>query len=375
MKTLPIFFISLLVVFALFALSPPAYGVGGDTCVAITCSAPAPSCRQMTTSGTDNCGNSCTKSFGSEVCSAATPTCGQTTRGTRTCGGTCFKTGPSCCVATTCSAAAPSCSQRRTVGTDNCGGRCSRSFSNICSAATPACGQRTTGTWTCGGTCSRTGGSCYSWQPYGFAVPGDPQYSFGLPANKTKTFLGLAAQGNIVIGDYTTGQFESKVVSLLGRGSQSITQPYVVDPADTALGYRDYNDNKGRPVFSGDYNRSDGGRKTDSSPRDFYESSLPDSDFQALVASNLNTPSAAVKLDATLFTNHALAGLVTARDLTINGTLVARDDGLIFGRNLTINHDARLTDPQSFARFGLPMSIKRPQLQSWQECSESSPCP
>ncbi len=101
-------------------------------------------------------------------CSAAAPACGTTTTGTDNCGGSCSKTGPACaCVPNgSCSASAPACGTT-TTGTDNCGGSCSKTGpacacvpNGSCSAAAPACGTTTTGTDNCGGSCSKTGPAC-----------------------------------------------------------------------------------------------------------------------------------------------------------------------------------------------------------------------
>jgi hypothetical protein len=264
-----------------------------------------------------------------------------------------------------------------------------------CNAPEPtACGETTYGTNNCGGSCTKTGRACPAyWQPYGFVVPGDSTYGFGSPNPNTRDLLGLAAKGNIVIGDYadrpgTDSDFPGQVVPRITPGAGSITQPYVVDPTDAGLGYRDYSDGKGRPVFNGNYDRHDGGLKLDrhSSPRKFYESSLPDAEFSALVDPKLSRTSykwgatwafeggrwvsrpgwvrdyySTVTIDGVLFTNHALAGLSKSDYLVINGALVGRDDGLVFGRNLTINHDSRLIGNKA-TDIVLPFSIKRPKL-------------
>jgi hypothetical protein len=133
------------------------------------------------------------------------------------------------------------------------------------------------------------------------------------------------------------------------------------------------------PCFDGDYDQQDEqngapGVKLDGNPRKFYESTLADNDFAQLVSSSDWTPSKDVKIDAVLFTNHALAGLANVRKLTFNGTVVARDDALIFGTNLFMNHDSRVVNPQAQA-LNLPLSLQRPQLRSWQECPASGCSP
>jgi len=62
-----------------------------------------------------------------------------------------------------------------------------------------------------------------------------------------------------------------------------------------------------------------------------------------------------------------VAGAVNAKSLVVNGTLVSRDDALMFRQDLYINHDTRLMDT-SAPQLALPVSIKRPKLKSWKEC-------
>ena len=337
-----------------------AGGGGGGGCTPTSCDAPTPACDQTTT-GTDNCGNSCSKTGAAcctvTSCDAPTPACDQTTTGTNNCGKSCSKIGAACCTATTCSAPAPS------------------------------CGQTTWGTNDCGKSCSKIGPACAK-QPYGFVVPSDPRYGFyfnqssmdhglNMWSNNRMTSVGLAAKGNIVIGDYTTDAFKSQVVpKLRADDPDTVTQPYVVDPTDELLGYDSKNPSlcSGKfPCFDGNYDHEDGGQKLDGSPRKFYESTLPDDEFRALVDPKLRTSTAPlVQIDAVLFTNHALAGLVNAQKLKIDGAIVARDDGLLFGNQLEVNHDIRLVN--GVTATGLPMSIKRPKLIRFEECPPAG-CP
>ena len=219
-----------------------------------------------------------------------------------------------------------------------------------------------------------------NWKPYGFALPGDPQYGFTYKGNEKQDFLALAAKGNVVIGDYTSAQFNANVLPALRPGAQSVTQPYAIDPTDAALGYHTGNkgvmyDAKGRPLFDGDYTTWDGGAKLDGKGRKFYESTLSDSAFKQLINPNdpLFKTSGKAKLDGVFYTNHAVAGAVNAEALNVNGALVSRDDALMFRKDLYLNHDTRLLDT-SAVQLALPVSIKRPKLKSWSVCPASG-CP
>ena len=239
-------------------------------------------------------------------------------------------------------------------------------------------------------SCSRSSNPCpSSWRPYGFAVPGDSQYSFGLSDNNTRDVIGLAAHGNVILGDYTSSAFALNVLPLLQPSSQGNpdgkTQPYVVDPTDGALGYDDAlasSCHNQSPCFSGDYTQVDArgaGEKTDGQPRRFYESSLPDRPFQKLVdpAWNPAEPQAYRNdVMAVLYTNHALAGYVPGYGVGLFGSIVSRDDALSFGGDyVTIVHDLRLLNSGHAAQVALPLSFARPRLRSWHACPPSGCSP
>ena len=217
-----------------------------------------------------------------------------------------------------------------------------------------------------------------NWSAYGFAVPGDSQYSFTYPDNKKQDMMGLAAKGNIIVGDYTSGEWKSKTISQLQPGGAgSVVQPYVIDPTDAALGYHTGSagqmyDSKNRPLFDGNYNRPDGGKKLDGQNRKFYESTLSDAQFKQYIDNNdpLLKSGSDARVEAILFTNHALAGWVKAKYFALQGAAVARDDALNFSENLYVNHDTRLLT-QDAQRIALPVEIKRPRLVAWTECQPS----
>jgi len=231
-------------------------------------------------------------------------------------------------------------------------------------------------------------------QKYGFAVPDHSPYNFNLPSNSTKTLLGLAAKGNVVIGDYTnynnplSVDFSDVVVPKLKPKTLSnpagVTKSYVVDRTDTDLGYDSLDPSLCAgisPCFNGDYTQQDkqnglpAFKQDGVTPRKFYETSLSDTSFRALVNPNLNNEdyTSPITIDAVLFTNHAIASLVKAQNLVLNGAMVARDDATVFNKTLTINHDSRLISDTSAAKtIALPFSIGRPKLRSVKECSATS---
>ena len=290
-----------------------------------------------------------------------------------------------------CSAPAPSCAEPDTFGIDSCGNACGQHLYDYCVAPAPACGETTQGYYVCSGVpCSQTGNPCSV--AYGFAVPGNPTYGFGLPDNATRDLLGLAAKGNIVLGDYTwkgggdptKNDFaERGVLSLLQPQSAGNptgkTQPYVVDPSDQALGYDNADSSLcgGKsPCFDSDYTQVDAngaGQKIDGTPRRFYESSLPDDEFQALVDPSWRIDPSQEQpyegvVDAVLYTNHALTGFTPHHSLSFFGSFVARDDGMVFGGYwMEFFHDLRLLGRDMASQVVLPVSVKRPELVRWRE--------
>lgn len=237
-----------------------------------------------------------------------------------------------------------------------------------------------------------------SWGAYGYAVPGDPEYGFSLPSNSTKDLVGLAAKGNIVIGDYTSyaddplspTDFSTAVLPKLKPKSDDnpagITMPYVVDPTDADMGYDSLDPSLcgGKsPCFNGDYtvqDKQDGlpAFKADSvTPRKFYETSLPDTQMKALADPALRNQfyTSPIKIDAILYTNHAVAALVKAPHLVLNGAVVARDDALLFNKSMTVNHDVRLISDQASKAIALPLSLARPSLTGRTECQAETCTP
>ena len=309
--------------------------------------------------------------------------------------------GGNTCVPSTCDAPEPTCAQQTTTGTNNCGGTCSKEFWDYCQiASNPACGETASGTRVCGGSCDVYGGDCpveeqpaSDWRIWGVAVPGDPEYGMVYPDPNTRDLVGLAAKGNVVIGDYTSQRFQNETVPILEPNSISNpdgrTHDYSIDPTDSDLGYHSYSQG-GVMMFDGNYNAYDGGYKLnpDGSPvldgdgnpvlRKFYESSLSDTAFQALVQPlypQYYQTDQVRHIDAVLFTNHAVAGVTDAQTLEINGAMIGRDEAVLFGQNFIINHDTRLLNTtDQAAQITLPYGLKRPELTKWEECPAAG-CP
>ncbi len=106
-------------------------------------------------------------------------------------------------------------------------------------------------------------------------------------------------------------------------------------------------------MFDGNYRNNDGGAKATSDPgglgsttgqawsqttvigdnRKFYESSFSDEFIRSVSDTQVK------HIDGILYTNHLLSGKVGA--VVFNGTLVSRDEAIIFSGSIDINYDLR----------------------------------
>ena len=174
--------------------------------------------------------------------------------------------------------------------------------------------------------------------------------------NSKKDFLGLATKGNMVIGDYTSSNFKW----IKNYLKPPFTQGYETDSTDSSLGY-DSDGNSGNGYwFNGDYTASDGGEKLDGSNRSFYESSYGDEYF-ATVADQF---SQITQIDAVTYTNHVITGRVG--QLTINGSIVSRDEAIGYSGHLTMNYDVRARLSQMADNFYLPRQLDLPRTRFFQ---------
>lgn len=184
--------------------------------------------------------------------------------------------------------------------------------------------------------------------------------------NESKDLLGLAAKGNIVIGNYTDSSWGNAVKPLIRPGN---TAAYACDPTDASIGYPS--------TFSGDYTVSDGGKKvkyvydsktktykpSGTSDRKYYESTVGDQKIKDFM-----DPSRVSQIDAVLYNNHAVMGRV--ENVLMNGAMVCRDDGVSFAGTVRLNWDIRLGSHSlegiDFFIY-LPMSVGTPRVVSWME--------
>jgi cytoskeletal protein CcmA (bactofilin family) len=174
-------------------------------------------------------------------------------------------------------------------------------------------------------------------------------------ANANADLVGLVARGSVILGDYTQSTWTSATGSYL---KPPFTQSYVVPATDSDIGYVT-GCSGGKPTFHGDYTADDGGQKADGSCRKFYESSLSDADFAAFAGGSVE------HLDGVFYTNHLFSGKVGAIDF--NGSIVARDEAILFTGSIDISYDVRIhSDGYEAIDIYLPRTPMR-RLLFWRE--------
>ena len=222
--------------------------------------------------------------------------------------------------------------------------------------------------------------------------------------NSTKDMLGLAAKGNIIMGDYSKGTW-------LGNRSNSqslayfmthgpYVQQYTCDESDKNIGYprtTQYGYSSNETKFCGDYTARDGGKyvnvttetkrvngrnvttvvANEVKERCYYQSVCGSKIIDALCDDTATSSSYSAKItriDAIMYNNHGIIGHIG--DCSINGSLVCRNEAMIFDGHLKINWDHRLYSDSvdsALSRMGLPMDASQPpQTLSWREVATTT---
>ena len=207
--------------------------------------------------------------------------------------------------------------------------------------------------------------------------------------NATKDLLCLAAKGNIVMGDCTSSSWlDTTLKKVLTQ--QPYVQPYGCAQADDGswidgdIGYP----KAGKTVFEGNYTAADGGNKVTQQAvyrqeRDrwgriqnvldhyTYASATGRRYYDSVVAPNeiSSRASTITQIDAVLYNNHGIFGKLG--QCTINGSLVCRNEGMIFSGKLYLNWDYRLYSgsPENVMNqlVGMPLGTGKPKVIFWQE--------
>ena len=210
--------------------------------------------------------------------------------------------------------------------------------------------------------------------------------------NATKDLLCLAAKGNIVMGECTSSSWLDPTLKRV-LTQQPYVQPYACAQADDGswidgdIGYPKAGDS----VFAGNYTATDGGNKVAQEAvyrqewngrrwqnvLDHYEykSSTGRRYYDSVVAPNeiSSRVSTITQIDAVLYNNHGIFGKLG--QCTINGSLVCRNEGMIFSGKLYLNWDYRLYSgsPENVMNqlVGMPLGTGKPIVLSWQEVPDA----
>lgn len=239
--------------------------------------------------------------------------------------------------------------------------------------------------------------------------------------NETKDMLGLVAKGNVVIGDSTSSSWHSSVDNYIKRGtSSSVVKKYACDESDANIGYPStfqgnytaveqvsglsasqaadapggYSGNqfgKVRTVtttldtYHTETTYDRWGRRTTQRvydtttelqtvyDRKYYETVCDDK-----ILSSLKDSYGISQIDAILYNNHGIFGTPgrSGYNFNLNGSLVCRDEALIFsGNGIRFNWDFRLgrrsNSKAARKRFGLPVGLSdETRTISWREVAD-----
>ena len=209
--------------------------------------------------------------------------------------------------------------------------------------------------------------------------------------NSTKDLLCLAAKGNIVMGDCTSSSWLDTTLKKVLTQAPYV-QPYECAQADDGswidgdIGYPKAGDAH-YPKFAGNYTAADGGNKVvqeavyrqEWNGRRYqnvldhyeYKAATGRRYYDSVVAPNeiSSRVSTITQIDAVLYNNHGIFGKLG--QCTINGSLVCRNEGMIFSGKLFLNWDYRLYSgsPENVMNklVGMPLGTGRPVVQFWQE--------
>ena len=161
-------------------------------------------------------------------------------------------------------------------------------------------------------------------------------------------------------GDYTQVDGGSRVITqAVGTGQYTTTRVPVKDRYGRTIGYKDVTTEIMKTTF------------VDSKTRHYYDSVIHNDLLKSLYTAN-GSNFLITKIDGVLYNNHGTFGKIGA--CTINGSLVCRNEGILYSSYLNINHDIRLREDSAEGignKVGMPLGAAAPGVISWHELPES----
>ena len=156
--------------------------------------------------------------------------------------------------------------------------------------------------------------------------------------NSESDFMGLAAKGSVIFGDYTNA-----------TDWYNLVKNYLSPPFTTT-----FTDEDGS-THSGDYREVDG-TKMDGTDRKRYESTWDNATFQAMVQEAVDLCGHDHKprqIDALIYTNHLCSGRVNS--CKFNGAIMSRDEAIVFNNRIDLNYDYRAkAEAEDYIDIDLP---------------------
>lgn len=157
--------------------------------------------------------------------------------------------------------------------------------------------------------------------------------------NQNKDFVGFAARESIILGDYTGGNggpwYSDGYIT--GMGNEDVGEDGIPGTGDAGEGDgvfdHQYEDSDADGVFDGYYNMGD--VQTQAAINTFANCPADINSFSDIATNTLN------QLDGIFYTNHFLAGRIGVGGV-INGSMVAKDEAIIYTNTLNINYDPRI---------------------------------
>ncbi|MBN1871105.1 MAG: hypothetical protein JW800_00880 [Candidatus Omnitrophica bacterium] len=185
--------------------------------------------------------------------------------------------------------------------------------------------------------------------------------------NADKDILGFAARESVIMGDYTSGNWQWLVDNyLFGMGSEDVGQDGIPDTGDTgeddSTFQSQYEDLDEDAVFDDNYNWSDVQTQGDITT---YTNVPEDVDgFSDISTDNIS------KVEGVYYTNHAYAGW--GNGIVFNGSVISKDESIAAYNSITFNYDERLhsrygNDPNWLIDLRLPFSDSTGIVGWWEE--------
>jgi hypothetical protein len=188
--------------------------------------------------------------------------------------------------------------------------------------------------------------------------------------NRRKDLVGMAVRGSILAGDVTSSTwktwcFDPEAWGLGTVGDERhLGADGIMNTGDDYIAYTQADgtvgtgfDADGNGVIDGNYDyyrditmTSTRAAKIARYPTDAFQNPVP---YGTLATSTMNT------LDGVFYTNHGAAMLLLQANAVFHGTLVSRNEAVIFNSHCGFNYDSRVhsrysTDPNRYVNLGLP---------------------